>query len=183
MAAAALPAARQISRPFGTGRRCAASTTSGCAAATAASKIVRRRGRLSVMASRDLRWKHAAPYPSVFGKRKPPRRCRGGECEEGIVSRTRCSALHPGHVRERSASDVAADDVTEQLPPFALETLQLQLADRGKICRAGVDHHAGQKNFGAEILQVGCLFHDVLAGEIVTALLQHLYQGLGNAVS
>src|SRR5450755_1661282 len=53
MAAAALPAARQITRPFGTGRRCAASTTSGCAAATAASKIARRRGRLSVIASQD----------------------------------------------------------------------------------------------------------------------------------
>src|SRR5216683_3700638 len=38
-------------------------------------------------------------YPSDFGKRKPPGRCggdeceEGGECEEGIVSRTRCIAL------------------------------------------------------------------------------------------
>src|SRR5450631_2884741 len=93
-----------------------------------------------------------------FSAKETAAEMRGVECEEGIVSRTRCSALHPGHVRERSASDVAADDVAEQLPPFALETLQLQFADRGKICRAGVDHHAGQKNFGAEILQVGCLF-------------------------
>src|SRR5450432_4664465 len=64
-----------------------------------------------------------------FRQKKTPAEMRGVECEEGIVSRTRCSALHPGHVRERSASDVAADDVAEQLPPFALETLQLQLAD------------------------------------------------------
>src|SRR5258708_26485072 len=49
MAAAPLPAARQITRPFGTGRKCAASTTSGWAAATAASKIARSRGRRSVM--------------------------------------------------------------------------------------------------------------------------------------
>src|ERR1700731_111034 len=55
MAAAPLPAARQITLPFGTGRRYGAKTTSGCAAATAASKIARRRGRLSVMASRDER--------------------------------------------------------------------------------------------------------------------------------
>src|SRR5438874_7401867 len=54
MAAAALPAARQITRPFGGGRRCADSTMSGCAAATAASKIARRRGRLSVIVLRYL---------------------------------------------------------------------------------------------------------------------------------
>src|SRR5712692_307609 len=106
MAAAALPAARQITRPFGTGRRCAASTTSGCAAATAASKIVRRRGRLSVIASRDLRWKHATPLSIRFRQKKTPAEMRGGgeceegkceegKCEEGIVSRTRCSALAP----------------------------------------------------------------------------------------
>src|SRR5712692_4382477 len=77
MAAAALPAARQITRPFGTGRRCAASTTSGCAAATAASKIVRRRGRLSVMVSRDLRWKHATPLSIRFRQKKTPAEMRG----------------------------------------------------------------------------------------------------------
>src|SRR5206468_11975226 len=49
IAAAPLPAARQITRPFGAGRRCAESTTSGCAAATAASKIARKRERRSVM--------------------------------------------------------------------------------------------------------------------------------------
>src|ERR1700712_3175718 len=51
MAAAPLPAARQITRPFGAGRRCADSTTSGWALATAASKIARSRGRRSVMIS------------------------------------------------------------------------------------------------------------------------------------
>src|ERR1700740_277703 len=54
MAAAPLPAARQITRPLGIGGRCGASTTSGCAAATAASKIARRRGRRSVMVSRII---------------------------------------------------------------------------------------------------------------------------------
>src|SRR3954468_6729097 len=54
MAAAPLPAARQITRPLGVGGKCADSTTSGCAAATAASKIARRRGRRSVIGSRRL---------------------------------------------------------------------------------------------------------------------------------
>src|ERR1700681_4005071 len=115
-----------------------------------------------------------AGYPSDSGKRKPP------QGAAGFLARARKGSQSDG---KASAPDVSADDVAEQLPPLALEALQLQLADRGKIGRAGVDHHAGQKNFGAEILQVGCLFHDVLAGEIVTALLQHLYQGLANAVS
>src|ERR1700692_1095124 len=78
MAAAALPAARQISRPFGTGRRCAASTTSGCAAATAASKILRRRGRLSVIvsrdqASRDLLKRYGTPVIHPIGAKENPR--------------------------------------------------------------------------------------------------------------
>src|ERR1700730_4224073 len=55
MAAAPLPAARQITLPFGRGPRGGAQATPGGAAATAASKISRRRGRLSVMASRDER--------------------------------------------------------------------------------------------------------------------------------
>ena len=68
------------------GRRCAASTTSGCAAATAASKIARRRGRLSVMlhgtsAAGDRR-KHATPVIHPIAQKKTPARCRGGfRCE------------------------------------------------------------------------------------------------------
>src|SRR6202030_4571815 len=120
MAAAPLPAARQITLPCGTGRRYGAKTTSGCAAATAASKIARRRGRLSVMASRNLRWKTwDAGYPSVSGKRKPPQLLRGPCVGAG----------------EASAPDIGADDVAEQVPPLALEPHQLKLADRGEIIR------------------------------------------------
>src|ERR1700693_2995196 len=93
----------------------ASSTTSGCAAATAASKIARRRGRLSVMASRNLRWKTwDAGYPSVSGKRKPPQLLRG-PCV-GAIKRG----------GEASAPDIGADDVAEQVPPLALEPHQLK---------------------------------------------------------
>jgi len=89
IAAAPLPAARQITRPFGTGRRCEASTTSGWAAATAASKIERSRGRRSVIASLPSAKVSCRParrrYPRVIDtrlenvrKKKPPAAGRRG---------------------------------------------------------------------------------------------------------
>src|SRR3982074_2624328 len=101
MAAAPLPAARQITRPFGTGRRCGASTTSGWAAATAASKIARSRGRRSVIGVRDLMKTCDARYPSDCGKRKPPEHVPRGSCEErhlvpdAVQRSLRCTA-EPG---------------------------------------------------------------------------------------
>src|SRR6267154_2975383 len=80
------------------------------------------------------------------------------------------AALHPGHVPERSAADVAGDDIAEQFPFLALELHQLKLADRGEIGWAGVDLDAGQQDFGTEILEACRLLHDVGAGEVVTAL-------------
>src|SRR5260370_7274940 len=113
-------------------------------------------------------------YPSDCGKRKPPRDARGVAAQD---------ALHRVRDTRVSAPDVAADDVAEQLPLLTLEPLQLKLADRGEIGWAGVDRNAGQQDFGAEILEACRLLHDVLAGEIVAALLQHLNQRLGDAVA
>src|SRR5487761_2310857 len=82
-----------------------------------------------------------------------------------------------------SAADVAADDVAEQHPSLALELHQLKLADRGEIGWRGVDLDAGQQDFGSEILEVCGLLHDIFAGEVVAALLQHLNQRLRDAVA
>src|ERR1700736_2488804 len=201
MAAAPLPAARQITLPLGTGRKCADSTTSGCAAATAASKMVRSRGRRSVialrsLASRDL--SHAVPVIHPIAAKENPRGPAAGGC---IVSRTRCSvlpllrragtynmgpgsaahrwraALRPGHDRT-SAADVAADDIAEQHPALALELHQLKLADRGEVGRRSVDADAGQQHLGAEVLEVSGLLHDVFTGQVVAALFQYLNHGL-----
>src|ERR1700719_1959154 len=131
MAAAPLPAARQITRPFGGGRRWAASTTSGWAAATAASKMARSRGRRSVIGCRlSIR---------LAKKKTPAKRACGGEAST---------------LKSASAADVAGDHVAEQLPPLALEPLQLKLVDRGEIGRRGVDRDAGQQHLGTKILQV-----------------------------
>src|ERR1700680_1812031 len=73
-------------------------------------------------------------------QKKTPAGCCGGE--RCILFRTRCSVLHGDakhrpvtmhRVLERSASDVTADDVAEQLPFLTLEPLQLKLAKRRKV--------------------------------------------------
>src|ERR1700761_9212267 len=109
MAAAPLPAARQITRPLGPGGRCCASTTPGLAAATAASKIARNRGRRSVMGSRTKEMRNRS-YPSLCSKRKPPRLVPRGRSVAGEAE---------------LAADVGGDDVAEQLPLLALEAHQL----------------------------------------------------------
>src|SRR6185437_4568421 len=121
MAAAALPAARQITRPFGAACRCAASTLSGCAAATAASKIARSRGRLSVIASPDLIASTcAAGYPSLCRKRKPPQRNAGAH-EWGDGSVPAANVAFRGRVAKVSTADVGGDDVAKPLPGLALQ--------------------------------------------------------------
>src|SRR5258707_3630630 len=63
-------------------------------------------------------------------------------------------------------------------PAFAVEPLDLHLLDRIEVRRAGVDLDAGQQHGKLEILQICCLLHHVLAGEVVAALLEHLRQRL-----
>src|SRR5258707_6717325 len=104
-------------RPFGAGRRCADSTTSGCAAATAASKIARRGGRRSVTVSLNSRGTCDVGYPSYCGKRKPPQRS-AGVC----VRPLRAEDV------EASAAVVVVDDVVEAFPGLALESVKLNPA-------------------------------------------------------
>src|ERR1700740_1365915 len=109
MAAAPLPAARQITRPFGAGGRCRPSTTSGWAAATAASKIARRRGRRSVIALFGP-VRGGAVIPFIRAKENPRERGPRGSC-----------ACLSGDKIRRLSADVAAHDVAKTLPGFALE--------------------------------------------------------------
>src|SRR5260370_32671547 len=104
MGAAAVPAARQITLPLGTGRRCAARTMSGCAAATAASKMLRSSGRRSVIGANFGIEPSGACYPSDRRKRKPPQRA-AGDTQAGQPA--------------GSAADVGADDIAEQVPLLA----------------------------------------------------------------
>src|SRR4029450_5026788 len=83
----------------------------------------------------------------------------------------------------RLAADVAAHDLAKQLPGFALEPLQLNLRDRSKVGRRRVDLDARQQAAEFEVLDAGCLLHDVLAREIVAAGFQDLNEPLCDGVT
>src|SRR5712671_2895120 len=161
-------------RPFGAGPRCADSTTSGCAAATAASKIARSRGRRSVMVSWDSRGTCDAGYPSDSGKRKPPQHAAGVFTRPLRTDRSDGEALAP---------DVAVDDVTEALPGLALESLKLNRGDRGKVSGAGIDLDARKQKAELQISDAGRLLHDVRSREVVAAGLQHMHHALRDGVT
>src|SRR5215467_14434357 len=77
-----------------------------------------------------------------------------------------------------STVELAAQHRTEQRPPLAVKPRHLDLLDRRKIGRAGVDLDPGEQHWHGEVVQVGCLFHYVLPGQVIAALLQHLHQSL-----
>src|SRR5258708_7276296 len=194
-----------MTRPFGAGRRCADSPRSGCGAATAASKIARRRGRRSVMASRSSRGTCDAGYPSDSGKRKPPQHAAGtnnascpGRGAAFFTMHRRagthsCKVWAPDQQRTASrcaasgaqalAPDVAVDDVTEALPGLALESLKLNRGDRGKVSGAGIDLDARKQKAELQISDAGRLLHDVRSREVVAAGLQHMHQALRDGVT
>ena len=72
------------------------------------------------------------------------------------------------------------EDLAEQGPPLAVEPGELLLLDRGEVGRARVDLDAGQQQRQLEVLEVRRLLHDVLAREVVAALLEHLGHRLGH---
>src|ERR1700730_3416971 len=77
----------------------------------------------------------------------------------------------------------ATDDASEQHPALAVEALQLHLPDRMEIGRAGADENSRQHHRQLQIPEVLGLPHDVLPGEVVAALPQHLHQCLRGAVA
>ena len=80
-------------------------------------------------------------------------------------------------------SDLAGNDIAEQLPAFAVEFHQLHLLDRKEVVRAGADLDAGQQHFAGKILQARGLLHHILPREIVTALLENLNHGLRRGIA
>src|SRR6476659_6894629 len=70
---------------------------------------------------------------------------------------------------------LVTDEVAEGLPRPAIETHQAHLLQRTKIRRAGVDGDTRQQHRQREIVNVGRLAHDVLAAEVIAALLQDMH--------
>ena len=73
-------------------------------------------------------------------------------------------------------------NLAEQLPALALELHQLQLRDRRKVGRRGVDLDARQQAAKLEVLDARRLLHDVLARQVVAAGLQHMHEALRDGI-
>src|ERR1700682_2702573 len=118
---------------------------------------------------------HSIPSPGAQQEKAP--------CDEvagGPLIRRRVRGIRFGR---GLAANLTADDRSEQVPLLALETHHLKLFDRIEVGRAGVDLHARQQGVEVEVLEARGLFHDVVAGQVVACLLQHLYHGLGLTVA
>ena len=68
-----------------------------------------------------------------------------------------------------------ADHLPEPHPLLSIELLQLDLFDDVVIGTAGVHADAWQQQRQLEVLEIGRLVHDVLAGEVVAALSEDLH--------
>src|ERR1700730_9539592 len=100
-----------------------------------------------------------------------------------VASSTRMPASERDASMGRATGGSATDDAAEQHPALAIEALQLHLPDRVKIAGAGADENSRQHHRQLQILEVLGLPHDVLAGEVIAALSQHLHQRLPRAVA
>src|SRR6266481_7625531 len=91
----------------------------------------------------------------------------------------------PG-VRQQMLStnfSAAADDISEKLPLFSLQSNHAHLFDRSEVRSTGVDRNSRKQDVGSEIRQAGGLLHDVFAGEVIAALLQNSGHGLRDGIT
>src|SRR3954471_22997410 len=84
---------------------------------------------------------------------------------------------------DSSAADFGADDVTEKFPLAGFKAHHLRLLDRSEVAGRGIDLDARQQRVGRKILQASGLFHYVVPGKIVAALLEHLHHGLRGGIA
>src|SRR6476659_3841351 len=112
----------------------------------------------------------STPFESVFTRPRP---------EADICQSPRWSEPpypYPGFWL--LGSNLPANCGPKQFTVFTVESRHLHLLDGEIVGRAGVDLDARQQQPEFEVLEVGRLPHDVLAGELVAALLEHLNHGL-----
>src|SRR2546423_3199769 len=83
----------------------------------------------------------------------------------------------------RPSMALLAQHVAEQHPLLAVEALELHRLDRREVVAAGGDADPGQQGVDAKALHVGRLLHDVLARQVVAALLEDLGDGRAHRVA
>src|SRR4029077_19123523 len=75
--------------------------------------------------------------------------------------------------RSIASTDRTGQQVAEQIPALAVKSRHLHLLDRREIGRAGVGDDARKQHRHRDAMQIRDLFHDVLARQLVAALLEH----------
>src|SRR5262245_149671 len=97
-----------------------------------------------------------------------------------------CSPIHlftRGPAGAGPLPALPAQHLAEQHPALAVEAGELHLLDRIEVRRTGVELDARQQHGQLQVLDAGGLAHDVLAREIVAALLEDLDQRLSRRVA
>ena len=100
---------------------------------------------------------------------------RGGGLKATARDRSHVYRVVPPF-RRNGATGSIAHHVPEWLPMLAVEPYQLHLTNGIIVRRRRVHRDAWQHKRRVEPLQVGRLAHDVLACEVIPALLEHLYE-------
>src|SRR5215813_9419025 len=85
--------------------------------------------------------------------------------------------------RSIASTDRAGQQVAEQIPACAVEFAHLDLFERRKIGRRCIELDAGQRQRHDKVLEVRGLLHDVLARQLVAALLDDLRRRIGKAIA
>src|SRR5262245_38855282 len=115
----------------------------------------------------------SASHRSTSGSGSDGSASGSGELTRGIEAGT--SVPDGGRAcRPKSLLLARVVHLAEQHPALAVELGELFLLDRREVGRARVDLDARQQEWQLEVLDVRGLLHDVLARQVVAALLDHV---------
>ena len=99
-----------------------------------------------------------------------------------ITIKSRTPTAAGDRTASRRSVTGAGDQVAKEDPVGSVEFCELHLPDRMVVGWAGVHSDSGQQRRKLQVVQIGCLLHDVLAREVTLALLQHLQHCLADGV-
>src|SRR4249920_2953435 len=110
------------------------------------------------------------PGPYFFSARATPDHARR-ETVSTMIKRS-VESIISSPLLVRWAQSVA-DNPAHRHPVLVIEPHDLELIDRRSTSRAGVHLHPGQQQGEVQVFDAQCLPHEVLAREIVAALLDN----------
>src|ERR1700743_489212 len=82
-----------------------------------------------------------------------------------------------------SSAVIIGNDRAETFPALTLKPCHLKLLDNTVVGWRSIGHYAWQRQIALNVLHAGRLLHHVIAGEVVTAVAQHILKHLGDSIS